>query len=85
MCGYSPERRSPNKSASPTVEDINIDKNVSVLANKPKPLTPYVQSSGDLGERLYSGPMYQIPGTGMYKASPIELREGSEVQVEAAL
>ena len=73
LASGNPVRKSQYKSASPTVEDI-ICENVSVIANKPKPETPYMQSNGNLGERLYDGPEYQqIFGNRIHVASPVEL------------
>lgn len=62
--GHSPAafRNSPHKSASPTVDDLGG--NVSVLANKPKPGTPYTQSNNQMLE-LASNRLL-----GLGKASP---------------
>ena len=66
--------KSPHKSASPTVQDI--DANVSVLANKPKPATPFMYSSGEiLGERGLAF----LPAPLTNKASPIQQLLESEI------
>ena len=44
---YSARRSPKNKSASPAIEDYLMNNDVSMRANKPKPLTPYMASSGN--------------------------------------
>lgn len=69
--GVSPVRNSPHKSASPTVEDI--DENVSVLANRPKPATPYLQSSNEQPwELLRNNNLVTLAPN---KASPVEQQQ----------